>query len=240
MLLLKQTLSLGICHGLNRIMQVLVTLSEMDVKVLPMLHLWSVTIIPALLLYVRERVKADIMENMRSLQHGMWGQIQEIWPQTSTCWASIISVPETYNHLKCTVLPLHLVTGDWMDELWIKAHILLISLLQASHSPFTEELVPMSGRSVYCQVECSITCCMSAAGLHVNPELSLTILLCEYKESRSRIYSLLCWSLWPSMKSKDQRYRYILTFLIQLMYYNFCKTKQLFDVWYHISCFLCW
>lgn len=71
MLLLKQTLSLGICHGLNRIMQVLVTLSEMDVKVLPMLHLWSVTIIPALLLYVRERVKADIMENMRSLQHGM-------------------------------------------------------------------------------------------------------------------------------------------------------------------------
>lgn len=47
-------------------MLVLVTLSEMDIKLLPMLHLWSVNIIPALLQYVRERVKADMMENMRS------------------------------------------------------------------------------------------------------------------------------------------------------------------------------
>ncbi len=32
----------------------LVTLSEMDIQLLPMLHLWCVTIIPALLQYVRE------------------------------------------------------------------------------------------------------------------------------------------------------------------------------------------
>lgn len=179
------------------------------VKLLPMLHLWSVKMIPALSYECEKVCRYHGEDELTSAWH-VRSETRDLTsntePAASTCWASIISHPKNLQPLQHSA---PCVTGDWMDVLWLCVLLqqLLISLLHASHSHFIEELLSTSSRSVYCQVECSITRSMSlplAAGLPVHSELSLTFLLYEYKESRSRIFtaSLMdVMSLW-SNKSK--------------------------------------